>query len=61
MIKSCTEDLVCDIYMHWFKNWKNIIFHHSLVSYDFKEDNNIIQKNFSFPIHSMKNDYKSLL
>ena len=36
MIKSCTEDLVYDIYMHWFKNWINIIFHHSLISYDFK-------------------------
>ena len=22
--------------MHWFKNWINIIFHQSLVSYDFK-------------------------
>ena len=26
MIKSCTEDYVHDIYMHW-KNWINIIFH----------------------------------
>ena len=24
--------------MHWFKNWMNIIFHQSLVSYDFKYD-----------------------
>ena len=22
--------------MHWFKNWINIIFHQSLISYDFK-------------------------
>ena len=43
MIKSCTEDLVYDVYMHWFKNWTNIIFHHSLVSYDFKGIENIFQ------------------
>ena len=23
--------------MHWFMNWKNIIFHRSLVSYDFNK------------------------
>ena len=36
MINSCTEDLVYDVCMHCFKNWKNIIFHRSLVSYDLK-------------------------
>ena len=36
MIIACTEDEVYVIYMHWFKNWMNIIFHQSLISYDFK-------------------------